>query len=60
LSIPQNGKNIILLREGIISQYIESIPQPNVNYVEENLGVYSIFTDEENTTLEQIDLEDGM
>jgi hypothetical protein len=60
LSIPRNGKNIIVLREGIISPYIESIPQPNVNYVEEDLGVYSIFVDEDNTTLEQFDLDDGM
>jgi hypothetical protein len=60
LSVPQNGKNIIVLREGIISTYIENIPQPKVNYIEEDLGVYSIFADEDNTTLEQIDLEDGM
>jgi hypothetical protein len=60
LSVPQNRKNIIVLREGRISLYIESIPQPNVNYVKEDLGVYSIFVDEDNTTLEQIDLEDGM
>ena len=45
LSIPWNGKNIIVLREGVISMYKESIPQPNVNYVEEDLGVYSIFAD---------------
>jgi hypothetical protein len=37
LSIPWNGKNIIVLREGRISPYIESIPQPNVNYIEEDL-----------------------
>jgi hypothetical protein len=37
LSIPQNGKNIIVLREGRISPYIESVPQPNVNYIEEDL-----------------------
>jgi hypothetical protein len=60
LSIPHNGKNIIVLREGRISPYIESIPQPNVNYIEEGLGVYSIFVDEDNTPLEQIDIEDGM
>jgi hypothetical protein len=60
LSVPQNGKNIIVLREGRISPYIESIPQPNVNYVEEDLGVYSIFSEEGDTALEQIDLEDGM
>jgi hypothetical protein len=60
LSIPQNGKNIIVLREGSISPYIESVPQPNVNYIEEDLGVYSIFTKENNIPLEQIDLDDGM
>jgi ribonuclease HI len=32
----------------------------NANYLEEDLGVYSIFVDEGDTTLEQIDLEDGM
>ena len=42
LSVPRNGKNIIVLREGMISPYIESVPQPNVNYIEEDLGVYSI------------------
>jgi hypothetical protein len=51
LFVPQNGKNIIVLREGRISPYIESIPQPNVNYVEEDLGVYSIFVDEGDTAL---------
>jgi hypothetical protein len=49
LSIPWNGKNIIVLREGRISPYIESIPQPNVNYIED-LGLYSIFADEDNIT----------
>jgi hypothetical protein len=60
LSIPQNGKNIIVLREGIISPYIETIPQPNVNYIKEDLGVYSIFVYEDNIPLEKIDIEDGM
>jgi hypothetical protein len=58
--IPQNGKNIIVLREGRISPYIESVPQPNVNYIEEDLGVYSIFVEEDNLPLEQIDLDDSM
>jgi ribonuclease HI len=31
-----------------------------VNYIEEDLGVYSIFVDEDNTTLEQIELDNGM
>jgi hypothetical protein len=60
LSVPRNGKNIIVLREGRISPYIESVPQPNVNYIKEDLGVYSIFAEEDNIPLEQIDLDDGM
>jgi hypothetical protein len=39
LSVPRNKKNFIVLREGIISPYIESVPQPKVNYLEEYLGV---------------------
>jgi ribonuclease HI len=60
LSVPRNGKNIIVLRERRISPYIESVPQPNVNYIEEDLGVYSIFVEDDNIPLEQIDLDDGM
>jgi hypothetical protein len=60
LSVPQNCKNIIVLREGRISPYIDSVTQPNVNYIEEDLGVYSIFTEEDNIPLEQIDLDEGM
>jgi hypothetical protein len=56
LSIPLNGKNIIVLREGRISPYIENVPQSSVNYIEEDLGVYSIFTEEDNIPLEIIDL----
>jgi hypothetical protein len=37
LFIPRNGKNITFLIEGRISPYIESVPQHNVNYVEEDL-----------------------
>jgi hypothetical protein len=43
LSVPLNGKNIIVLREGIISPYIENVLQSSVNYIKEDLGVYSIF-----------------
>jgi hypothetical protein len=60
LSMPHNGKNIIVLREGRISTYIESVPQPNVNYIEEELGVYSIFVEEDNILLKQIDLYNDM
>jgi ribonuclease HI len=58
LSIPRNGNNIIVLREGRISPYIESVPQSSVNYIEEDLGVYSIFVEEDNIPLEKIDLDD--
>jgi ribonuclease HI len=58
LSVPRNGK--IVLKEGRISPYIESVPQPNVNYIEEDLGVYYIFAEEDNIPLEQIDLDDSM
>jgi hypothetical protein len=60
LSIPWNGKNIIVLREGRISPYIESVPQSNIIYIEEYLGVYSIFAEEDNIPLERINLEDDM
>jgi hypothetical protein len=60
LSIPLNGKNIIVLREGIISPYIESVPQYSINYIEEYLGVYSIFAEENNIPLEKIDLYDDL
>jgi hypothetical protein len=60
LFIPRNSKNIIVLREGRISPYIESVPQPNVKYIEEDLGVYSIFVEEDNIPLEKNDLDDGM
>jgi hypothetical protein len=52
LSIPRNGKNIIFLREARISPYIESVPHPNINYIEEDLGVYSIFAEEDTIPLE--------
>jgi ribonuclease HI len=60
LSVPQYGKKIIVLRQGRISPYIESVPQPNVNYIEEDLGVYSIFAEEDNIPLENFYLDDGM
>jgi ribonuclease HI len=55
-----NRKNIIALREGIISPYIESVPQTNVNYLEEDFGVYYIFVDEGDTILEPTYFDDGM
>jgi hypothetical protein len=46
LSVPKNGNNIIVLREGRISPYIEKVPQPNVNCIKEDMGVYTIFANE--------------
>jgi ribonuclease HI len=60
LSVPRNGKKNIVLREGIISPYIESILQSSIKYIEEDLGVYSIFVEEDNIPLEIIDLDDDM
>jgi ribonuclease HI len=60
LSIPKDGKNVIVLREDRISPYIEKVPQLNVNYVEESLGVYSIFTEEDDVPREQFDYDDGL
>jgi hypothetical protein len=34
MSLPKVGKNIIVLREGWVSPYIESVPQPHVNFIE--------------------------
>jgi hypothetical protein len=48
------------LREGIISPYIENVPQSSINYIEEDLGVYSIFAEEDNIPLEIIDLNDDL
>jgi hypothetical protein len=60
LFVPRNGKNITVLRDRRISPYIESVPQPNANSMEEDLGVYYIFSEEDKTTFEQISLDDGM
>jgi hypothetical protein len=43
LSVPQNGKKIIVLREGTISPYIEIIPQPNVKYLGGPKSVFHLF-----------------
>jgi hypothetical protein len=51
LYVPRNGKNVIVFREGRISPYIESVSQPNVNYIEEELGVYSVFSEEDNISM---------
>jgi hypothetical protein len=61
MSLLKNGKNIIFLREGRISPYIENFSQPNINYIEEDMGVYSIFVEEDDASLEQpYDYKDGM
>jgi len=47
MSLYNNGKHIIVLREGQISPYIEIISQPHVNYIKED-GIYLIFLEEYN------------
>lgn len=47
MTIPENAKNIIVYREGWITPFVKGIPKPNVNYVEEEMGVYSLFIDED-------------
>ena len=48
LSLLKVGKNIIILQGGWISPYIVSFYWPYVNYIEEDIGVYSIFLEEYN------------
>jgi hypothetical protein len=61
MSLPKNEKNIIVLREGWISPYTESLPQPHVNYIEEDMGVYYIFLEEDsNFVLPSLEPEYGM
>jgi hypothetical protein len=48
MSLSKAGKKIIVLHEGNISPYIKSVPQPDVNFIEEDIGVYSIFLEEDN------------
>lgn len=47
MTLPKNGKIIIVYREGCIFLYIEGLPQLHVNCVEEDIGVYSFFTEDE-------------
>ena len=57
--IPQGPKNIIVYREEIIVSYIENIPQPLVNHMEDDLDIYSIFTKEQiDVASSRIPLED--
>lgn len=45
--ILKGSKNIIIYQEERLVPYIENPPQPNVNYVETDVGVYSIFDEGE-------------
>jgi hypothetical protein len=61
MSILKVGKNIIVLSEGKISPYIESVPHLHVNFVEEDIGVYSIFLEEDDNPITQpLDPKDGI
>ena len=60
LSIPKDVNNIIVLKEDHSSPYIEKFFQLNVNYLEESLGVYYIFTEEDDMPHEKFDYDDEM
>jgi len=45
--ILKGPKNIIIYCEEHIVPYIENIPQLSVNFIESNLGIYSIFLEDE-------------
>lgn len=45
--IYRGTKNIIVYREDRIVPYIENHPQPSVKCIKEDLGIYSIFNEEE-------------
>ena len=47
MSLPKNGKNIIVPREDRICRYIEIVPKPHVNYIEQSFGVYFIFCEDD-------------
>jgi hypothetical protein len=54
MSLPQNGKNIIFLQEGRISPYIERVSELHVNYIDEDINVYTIFLEEDNYSITQL------
>jgi hypothetical protein len=43
-----------------MSPYIENVPQSSINYIEEDIGVYSIFVEEDNINLEIINSYDDL
>ena len=45
--IPMGPKSIIVYREERIVPYIENLLNPFVNFIEDDLGIYSIFAEEE-------------
>jgi hypothetical protein len=45
--ILRGPKNIIIYREECIVPYIQNLPQPLVNFIESDLGIYSIFLEDE-------------
>ena len=47
MSLPKDGNNTIVLMGIRISPYIENLPQPKVNFIEIDLGVYTIFLEED-------------
>jgi hypothetical protein len=58
LYIPKYGNNVIVLREYCISPYIERVLHLNFNYVEESMGVYSIFIEEDDVPHKKFNYDD--
>ena len=45
--IPHCPKNVLVYIEDRTMSYIENLLEPSVNHIEDDLGIYSIFTEEE-------------
>jgi len=61
MSLPENGNNMNVIKEGWILSYTKSHPESHINYIEEDLGLYSIFLEEDcDSILPSLENEDGM
>ncbi len=56
LIIPRGPKNVIVYREERIAPFIENLPQSSVNYLDEDLGTYSIFCEDESNSSPPLDI----
>lgn len=58
MTLPKDGKNIIFLMEGGIFPYIENFLQPHVNYIKQDLEVYSLIIEQESLPLSPVNKND--